>query len=272
MQEAEVEICPNCLTMRHGGALGRWILGMIAPMSLESQISAVEIAREGLCRMIASGELGAGELLPSEAELCERFQVSRSSLREAQKMLAVAGVLTARQGRRTAVSDMSADQILAGLKMVVPLLPLDRYLPLFSLREVLEGHAAALAAARMSDADSRRLRELAQELAASEPNEQAQDLDAEFHRMIIRSAEDEMVTALLEAIRRRGRDYRIFETEHPGELKPVSDEAHLQIADAILGRNPELARYLAMQHVRVTRAWLEELRPGPVLSEAGEGG
>ncbi|RMB62377.1 FadR/GntR family transcriptional regulator [Tessaracoccus antarcticus] len=235
-------------------------------------MSAVETARTGLARMIASGELGAGQLLPSEADLCERFGVSRSSLREAQKMLSVAGVLTSRPGRRSAVSEMKAPQIMSGLEMVMPLLPLDRYLELFSLREVLEGHVAAQAAARMTDAECGRLVELAEELATTPPSDLAQTLDAEFHSMIIRGAGDEMVASLLEVMRRRGRDYRMFEMSEGDTLKGISDHAHGEIALAIRNRDPESARYLSMQHVRVTRAWLESLRPGPIVFEPDPGG
>lgn len=230
-------------------------------------MSAVETARSGLCRMIASGELGVGERLPSEAELCERFGVSRSSLREAQKMLSVAGALASRPGGRPTVSEMSASDIMRGPEMVVPLLPLNRFLELFALREVLEGHIAAQAAAKMSDSEVTRLEGLAQELAETEPSDVAQRLDAQFHDLIIYSAGDEMMAALLETIRRRGRDYRIFEEGGHTELKNVSDRAHVAIARAIATRDPETARFLSMEHVRATRTWLEGIRPGPTLFE-----
>ena len=116
-------------------------------------MGAVDVARSGLCRMIASGQLQCGQPLPGEVELCERFGVSRSSLREAQKMLVVAGVLTSEPGSRTFVSHMTPQQIMSGLEIVVPLLPLDRFLGLFPLREVLDGHTAAQAAAQMNDTD-----------------------------------------------------------------------------------------------------------------------
>lgn len=232
-------------------------------------MSAVETARLGLARMIASGELEAGQLLPSEAELCDRFGVSRSSLREAQKMLAVAGALSARPGSRTAVSDMGAQEIMSSLEMVVPLLPLPRFLELFALREVLEGHAAAQAAAKLTDAECIRLVELADELAATEPSDRAQTLDAAFHGLIISGARDEMIANLLEVIRRRGQDYRIFEMSHGDDLKTISDQAHREIAQAIRARDPESARFLSMQHVRVTHNWLEGLQPGPIVFEGG---
>lgn len=217
--------------------------------------------------MIATGELISGEPLPTEAELCERFGVSRSSLREAQRMLTVAGALTSRPGSGASVSEMAPAQIMSGLNMVIPLLPLERLLQFFPLREVLEGHVAAQAAAKMSDDECVQLLEVADELAAIEPSDRAQRLDAQFHSAIIEAAGDEVITTLLEMLRRRGRDYRIFETGEYRHLKPVSDQAHMRIALAIQQRDPESARFLAMEHLRVTRGWLEGVRPSPVIFE-----
>lgn len=227
--------------------------------------SAVETARRGLAEMIASGELAPGQQLASEVELCERFGVSRSSLREAQKMLAVAGALTSRRGGRSSVSQMTPREMMSGLEMVIPLLPLDRFIDLFTLREVLEGHVAAQAAAKMAAADGIQLREMAERLAAAKPSDEAQILDAEFHDLIIAGAGDEVIAALLHPIRKRGRDYRIYEAPRHADLKDVSDQAHREIATAIVDRDPESARFLSMQHVRVTRSWLEQIRPGPTL-------
>lgn len=217
--------------------------------------------------MLATGELAPGDLLPSEAELCERFGVSRSSLREAQKMLTVAGALTARPGSRMAVSGMSPAEIMSSLAMVVPLLPLQRFLELFTLREVLEGHVAAASAARLSDGECDRLLDMARELAATPPNDLAQRLDANFHGLIIDGARDQVMASLLRVIRRRGQDYRIFNTSGGDGLKATSDAAHIEIAEAIKARDPESARFLAMQHVRKTREWLEGLQPGPIVYE-----
>jgi GntR family transcriptional regulator, transcriptional repressor for pyruvate dehydrogenase complex len=232
--------------------------------------SAVEVARQGLCRMVATGEVEPGAPLPSEGELCERFGVSRSSLREAQRMLVVAGALTQKPGSGVSVSDMSPTQIMSGLAMVLPLLPLERFLQLFELRELLEGHVAAQAAARMTDAESAALLDLADELGRTEPSDLAQRLDAQFHSAIIDAAGDEMTAALLETIRRRGRDYRIFDPVENHGLKTISDDAHREIALAIARRDPEGAKLLAMHHVRVTRTWLEGIRPGPIIFEEDE--
>ncbi|MHA6523646.1 FadR/GntR family transcriptional regulator [Tessaracoccus sp. G1721] len=230
-------------------------------------MGAVEVARDGLCRMIASGELAPGQVLPSEQELCERLGVSRSSLREAQKMLEVAGALASRPGSRSFVSEMTAADIMSGLSIVVPLLPLERYLALFPMREVLEGHLAATAAARMPPEQAAELLDLGRRLAETPPSEEAAELDSEFHAMIGRGACDEVITELVDTLRRRGRHYRILEVRGSGaELKRLSDEAHLLIATAIAERDPEGARFLMMRHVRTTREWLEGIWPEPLVT------
>lgn len=230
-------------------------------------MGAVESAMDGLCRMIASGELQPGQALPTEADLCERLGVSRSSLREVQKMLVVAGVLASRRGSGAYVSEMSPDQILSGLRIVVPLLPLERYLEFFPMREVLEGHMAALAAARMSTLAARELCALAEQLRGTSVPEDAQQLDNAFHARIIAGGEDPMMAALLESLRRRGHDYRILEFDEGRgvEVKRLSDEAHVQIAKAIQDKDPEGAKSLMMQHIRTTKLWLEGLRPEPII-------
>lgn len=230
-------------------------------------MGAVEVAQEGLCKMIAAGTLVPGQALPTEAELCEQLGVSRSSLREAQKMLVVAGVLASRRGSGAYVSEMNPDQILSGLRIVVPLLPLERYLEFFPMREVLEGHMAALAAARMSGTEARRLCALAERLRGASSIDEAQALDNKFHARIIAGGEDPMMAALLESLRRRGHDYRILEFDEGrgAEIKRLSDEAHVQIATAILNKDPEGAKSLMTQHIRTTKLWLEGLRPKPVI-------
>lgn len=231
-------------------------------------MSAVDVARDGLCRMISKGELSPGDPLPSEQELCERFSVSRSSVREAQKMLVVAGVLTVKPGAGASVSAMEARDIMAGLEIVVPLLPLDRYLELFELREVLEGHLASKAAAQRSDEQAERLVALAHELAATEPSLEAQQLDAEFHELLGQCAGDELISTILAAMRQRGRHYRILEAEDVGPaLKALSDDEHVELAEAIRDREPSVARMLAMSHVRTTRKWLQGAQPAPQIDE-----
>ncbi|MEE3663286.1 GntR family transcriptional regulator [Brenneria sp. g21c3] len=67
------------------------------------------ISRE-LVQNIASGQFPAGSLLPSELELCEQYQVSRHTVREALRELTEQGLILRRKGIGTLVADRTANQ------------------------------------------------------------------------------------------------------------------------------------------------------------------
>lgn len=56
-----------------------------------------------LAREIRQGSYAVGDLLPTEAQLCERFQVSRSTVREALRRLSELGLISKAQGVGTRV-------------------------------------------------------------------------------------------------------------------------------------------------------------------------
>jgi DNA-binding GntR family transcriptional regulator len=67
-----------------------------------------QVARE-LKAGIASGRYPVGARLPTEAELCERYTVSRFTAREAVRLLATAGLVTRRQRAGTVVIAMPGE-------------------------------------------------------------------------------------------------------------------------------------------------------------------
>ena len=220
-------------------------------------------AFEGLRRMISSGELGPGDRLPGEVELCSRLDVSRSSLREAQKMLTVAGVLTLRPGAGSYVSQLSAEEFMSGLRIAVPLLPLDNFLSLYDMRLVLEGHAAGQAAASFTDDQRAELVDLAERIASGPWGSEAEGLDDRFHELLVEGARNEPISAMLAIIRSRGRHYRVFDMDAHHEMKHESDAAHRRIARAVQDRDPDAARMEAMAHIATTRRWLVGIQPAP---------
>lgn len=75
-----------------------------SPLPLYYQIKA--LIRE----QIASGQLKPGDQVPTEFELCQRYGISRSPVRQAMKELEYEGVLVRRPGTGTFVSDKSSPQ------------------------------------------------------------------------------------------------------------------------------------------------------------------
>src|SRR5437763_11986567 len=101
---------------------------------------------------IVTGAWGPGDRLPKESELAAELGLSRNSLREAVRALSQLRVLEVRQGDGTYVSSLEPDLLLESTGFVTHLLLGDTALELFEVRRLLEGAAAALAAARITDA------------------------------------------------------------------------------------------------------------------------
>jgi len=224
---------------------------------------ALDIALQALRSRIARGDFRAGQRLPSEAELCGELGVSRSSLREAVRMLAALGVLVVRHGSGTYVSELRAADIVSSLHMTVGLLPLDGLLEIYELRRVLESHAAGQAAARMDDTVIPELDAVLVELEATDHPGRVSELDHRFHTLVAEAAGNPTLAALLSVFRRRSRDYQIFGSPGDAQVKQISDRGHRAIYRAMRERNPGAATAAAADHVAQTEAWLRVLQPAP---------
>ena len=74
-------------------------------LSLESDIPLYSQLVSIVKRNISAGTLCAGDLLPSEAELCKTFDISRSTVRQAIGALESEGLVVRKQGRGTFVAE-----------------------------------------------------------------------------------------------------------------------------------------------------------------------
>ncbi len=74
-------------------------------LSLDSDIPLYSQLVSIVSRNISAGTLAPGDLLPSEAELCKAFDVSRSTVRQAIGMLEAEGLVVRKQGRGTFVAE-----------------------------------------------------------------------------------------------------------------------------------------------------------------------
>ncbi len=77
---------------------------LLSELTLESDIPLYSQIVGIVKRNLSAGTLTAGELLPSEAEFCRAFNVSRSTVRQAIGILESEGLVVRRQGRGTFVA------------------------------------------------------------------------------------------------------------------------------------------------------------------------
>ena len=233
-------------------------------MTVEST-KADEIAA-ALEREIVSGELRPGIVLRQES-LSERFDVSRTPIREALRRLAALGLVSFEPNRGVRVRTVSWDELHEA----------------FLVRAELESLATELAATRMTEADyadldeaERRFSELTAELRRADPAPGLRELTSEwvranhaFHDVIYRAAGAPLVEQLAKSARRSFSGPAIWTGggRAVDELYDRNDREHRAIQAALLARSPEGARAIARDHVlhsfRLLEAVLDLAAPQP---------
>ena len=214
-----------------------------------------QIVRE-LGRRIVSGAYPQGGLLEDEGALVKKYQVSRSAIRDAVKILVGKGLLEVRRGIGTRVRDRAHwglldDDVLAWHHSAPPSAAFLRQL--MDMRIVIEPKAARWAAERGTpDA----LRQVAEALARIEQEKASIEdyvvADALFHRSILRAASNEFLqafegiifSALISSIRLTNSDPRENETSIP---------VHRAVAEAILARDGAAAEAEMEAHLADTQ-------------------
>lgn len=78
---------------------------LMSTLSMDSDIPLYSQLVSIVKRNISAGTLATGDLLPSEAELCKSFDISRSTVRQAIGALESEGLVVRKQGRGTFVAE-----------------------------------------------------------------------------------------------------------------------------------------------------------------------
>jgi len=108
-----------------------------------------ELALHEIQRMIDEEFAAPGSRLPKEADLAERFQVSRIVIREAMKILEDRGLVKVSAGRGTFTVSPKPDRVKESLMRLFrdqPIPTMDDMELLLELRQALEETTASLAA------------------------------------------------------------------------------------------------------------------------------
>jgi GntR family transcriptional regulator, transcriptional repressor for pyruvate dehydrogenase complex len=191
--------------------------------------------------------LKAGDALPPERELAERYGVGRSSVREALRMLESRGLIESR-GSGTFVVAAWRNPFQKPLSVVVAGENVDRA-QLFEVRRMLEAEAAALAAKRRTIDQMNQLHEATDdmeiELARADRFIAA---DIRYHLVIADAAGNRLLLRLMEAIRDGLTETFGTVFEFPGGPER-SIAQHRLINEAIEAEDPERARQLMTEHI-----------------------
>ncbi|WP_248958067.1 FadR/GntR family transcriptional regulator [Sphaerisporangium perillae] len=219
-------------------------------------MAVTDAAIDKIKGMIVSGELGPGARLPKEADLAERLGLSRNSLREAVRALALINVLDVRQGDGTYVTSLEPHLLLDALSFVVDFHRDDTVLEFFQVRRILEPAATAMAAVAMGERQVEELRAIFDALPDEPSIEQLVANDLEFHQHIAKGSGNTVLCSLIESLSGPTTRARIWRGLTQEGATTKTREQHAAIYEAIAARQPDVARAWATVHVAGVEEWL----------------
>jgi len=183
-------------------------------------------------RLIAAGRLGPGDRLPPERELAEVFGVSRTSVRDAIRVLETQGLVEPRHGHGTFVHQIPIDAIIGPLADALSA-GKDLTAELFDMRKMLEPPLARAAALRATPEDVQAMEEILRRHARRiEAGKTAIDEDNAFHYRIAAAAKNRVVLRTVDALMGLLRESRARWLQGPGRSER-SLAGHRRILDAI---------------------------------------
>lgn len=207
---------------------------------------------DGLERIIMDAG-GTLEKLPSENELARHFEVSRTVIREALKVLKERGLVTLRNGERAYVSKPKADTVSSAIDRIVHMDNIGND-DLHGVRNILELAAVRLAAERAEADDIEELKAILQAMAdGTLPLEDRIGLDARFHLAIAGASKNELLRMCVDVMDLLIRKYMskgIFDDE---SIRLTMEE-HGRIVGRIEARDPVGAELAMRDHLEASRA------------------
>jgi len=205
-------------------------------------------------RLISEGALVSGGRLPAERDLAESFQVSRSSLRQALKVLEIMGVISQRVGDGTYLNTAAPTLLGEPMEFLI-LLDGISFHELMEARIIVEPELAARAASRATEEDWSTLRrEMASMQESARNHSRVSQHDLQFHQAIFQAAGNRVCTMMFTVIHQSLHNLM----ELTSQLVPVEHtlRLHERIYTAIRRRDPEEARRRMTEHLLDARGLL----------------
>lgn len=234
---------------------------------------AYEDVADQLRALIMAGTYAPGYRLPAEAELCARFGVSRSTIREALRMLASQRIVTTSRGVHggTTVAHFGHPDASHLLTEAVGLLSRSDEITVAELlqaRELCEIPASRLAAEARSPEHVALLRSLIIEVGDELGLDEIYRVNSSFHKVILDATGNRLLRTMTQPL------FDTLQTRFARELaardfwRQVMVE-HAAIVDAIESRDPDAAGRQMHLHLARLRGTYEQMnRTGARAAQA----
>ena len=213
---------------------------------MKNKMLSQSIADTLLSMITIEKRFSAGDKLPNENELSEELNVSRTTLREAIRILVAYNVLEIQRGKGTFVTQSAFEQQsnlgqLSDIKVNAK--------DLYEMRLIFEPEAAYLAAIRGTDAEIKRILDFGEKIEQEiKSGQDRTDNEHSFHKAIAQATHNEFMNQLMPIL------YQAIAkgvTLSAMSQKAVTDTMgdHRMIMDFLEQRNAEGAKNAMKIHI-----------------------
>jgi len=219
----------------------------IVRSTIPSAVDAMVLNIRGL---ISDGGLGIGDSLPTERELCERFQASRNTVREAMRILKAYGVVTVRPKVGATIIDDRMERALDLFSFNTLDISRQTFNDIQGFRKLIEVGSVDAIFDLMRPADIDEMRMVNDRLHAAGSIAEASEMDFRFHLRLVSILDNRAVRDV----------YRIMKPviirimERAKELRDFTDdtyEQHAAVVDALAARDRIRYQYALQTHLQI---------------------
>lgn len=223
-----------------------------ALLSLREDINSTRAERLyiQLKELILSGKLATDTVMPNENELCQMLNVSRSTLRDAYRILAVNGLIT-RSKTGTYINNRETIVATAPFSIVSELADHDDIL---SFRMVYEEECARCAAERMTEDELEKLGIIVQRSRSITTYDELMAGDLAFHKSIVECSHNPLLINLFSSVWSAfqsllSKNYDRLTASYPQKLRDAVDQ-HYRVYEALCSHDVEGTKLRMREHLQ----------------------
>jgi len=219
--------------------------------------SKCDIVAENVISDIVNGIYPKDSQLPTESELCEKYGVSRITIRESLKSLSSMGIVTIQQGRGTFVSNVDVGVF---MNPFLPLIEFENFdiMTIYDARLYIETGTCRLAADNRSDEDVEVLKQYIAQMDEDIKNgniPRVVDFDTRFHIKVAECSGNQILKASVINLEKLSKACAA-KLNKVYILMDEANEHHRKITHAIERRDGDAAERAIVEHTIKAKGYL----------------
>ena len=229
------------------GPVARALSADIVRSSIPSAVDAMVLKIRGL---ISDGGLGVGDSLPTEREQCERFQASRTTVREAMRILKAYGIVTVRPKVGATIIDDRMERALDLFSFNTLDISRRTFNDIQGFRNLIEVGSVDAIFDYMRPADITEMRSINAQLRAATSIAEASEADFRFHLRLVSILRNRAVLDVYRIMKPviirimvRAKELRDFNVD--------TFEQHASVVDALELRDRIRYQYALQSHLQL---------------------